>query len=92
MTEEELPSEIKSICLGVHTGRINSNEAARLIFDKFKQANYVQLDPDQRLPLLPKQYRKSKYISDVYGDGWRNGYTWLRNKIKESFRKVILPE
>jgi len=59
-----------------------------LLFLTLIKQNYVRLDKDQSLPELPKQYRKSKYVSDVYGDGWRNGYTWLKNKIKDGFRKV----
>ena len=45
----------------------------------------------QSLPPIPKQYRPCEYITDVYSDGWRNGYKWLKDKTK-SFVKVIKKE
>jgi len=47
------------------------------------------LAPDQGLPKTPKQYRKGAHITDVYLEGWHNGFRWLRRKLKDNWIKVV---
>ena len=52
-----------------------------------KAEGYVKLAEDQSLPRIPDRFKEHPNYNYVYNDGWRNGYAWLKNKVKANFVK-----
>lgn len=69
---------------------VSHEEQAELIMRSVQKANYVRLADDQNLPELPKQHQRRRNVTDIYSNGWRDGYAWLITKIQEGWRKVEL--
>lgn len=37
------------------------------------------------LPQIPRQFRKTIGFESIYDSGWRNGFGWLKKKLKAGF-------
>ena len=53
----------------------------------------IRIEADnQDLPEIPPEHQRRRGIESVYDDGWRDGFEWLLNMLKDGWVKCKVKE
>ena len=76
--------QIPSIKLG--------NRTLKELIELYEQGKLLEKADNQDLPEIPPEHQRRRGIESVYDDGWRDGFEWLLNMLKDGWVKCKVKE